>query len=424
MINQYSINAINKIKQDATLIKPLYGSYCFSNITTFFHNLFNNNVLTKMPHDVLGDLHNKYDNIIFFYIDGLGWNIFEKYIHHFDFFKKFHQKGVISKITSMFPSNTAPHIISCHTGLTSSESGIYEYIQYEPSVDKLISPLFFSTVDDTSRDGLLKYGIKPEDIIPNNSFYNKLRGDGINSYIFINYELNKSIINNTLYSGTSKIIPYGTFAEGCTLLLEEFKSNKKTSYYYFYVGTLDEVGHRNGPESNAYLSELNSLQYILNDLLDNLIRFNQYNSLLAVSTDHGMCHINPNEVYYINEIIPEIHNYLLNSVNGMPILPAGSTRDVFLYIKKEYLHEAKSILEAKFLGIANIVLVKDLIDDGWFGEKVTSEFNSRIADIAIIPNPGNIVWWNNLDHIIVNEYGHHGGNSNVEMEIPFLLMNI
>ena len=64
MINQYSINAINKIKQDATLIKPLYGSYCFSNITTFFHNLFNNNVLTKLPHDVLGDLHNKYDNII------------------------------------------------------------------------------------------------------------------------------------------------------------------------------------------------------------------------------------------------------------------------------------------------------------------------------------------------------------------------
>ena len=187
---------------------------------------------------------------------------------------------------------------------------------------------------------------------------------------------------------------------------------------------MDEVGHRNGPESNAYLSELNSLQYILNDLLDNLIRFNQYNSLLAVSTDHGMCHINPNEVYYINEIIPEIHNYLLNSVNGMPILPAGSTRDVFLYIKKEYLHEAKSILEAKFLGIANIVLVKDLIDDGWFGEKVTSEFNSRIADIAIIPNPGNIVWWNNPDHMIVNEYGHHGGNSDIEMEIPFLLMNI
>ena len=45
---------------------------------------------------------------------------------------------------------------------------------------------------------------------------------------FINYELNKSIINNTLYSGTSKIIPYGTFAEGCTLLLEEFKRLEDT----------------------------------------------------------------------------------------------------------------------------------------------------------------------------------------------------
>jgi hypothetical protein len=26
--------------------------------------------------------------------------------------------------------------------------------------------------------------------------------------------------------------------------------------------------------------------------------------------------------------------------------------------------------------------------------------------------------------MIVNEYGHHGGNSDIEMEIPFLLMNI
>jgi hypothetical protein len=62
-----------------------------------------------------------------------------------------------------------------------------------------------------------------------------------------------------------------------------------------------------------------------------------------------------------------------------------------------------------------------MIEAGWFGPQVSPVFRARAGDLVILPYRGEAVWWYEKDKFFQKYYGHHGGLTPQEMEIPLLL---
>jgi Type I phosphodiesterase / nucleotide pyrophosphatase len=145
MINQNSLNAVNGSTFSTSFRKPLYDSYCFSNIPgTIEQALTGSTDLPTLPSDTVLVPGKQYDTVVLFFIDAFGWRFFERYQDQFPTLKRFIEQGKVSKITSQFPSTTSAHVTAIHTGQRVDESGVFEWFYYEPQVDDMISPLPFA----------------------------------------------------------------------------------------------------------------------------------------------------------------------------------------------------------------------------------------------------------------------------------------
>lgn len=73
----------------------------------------------------------QYDAVVVFFIDAFGWRFFEKFQDH-PFLKRIAQNGKIEKLTSQFPSTTAAHVTTMHTGIPVGQSGVHSGITMNP----------------------------------------------------------------------------------------------------------------------------------------------------------------------------------------------------------------------------------------------------------------------------------------------------
>src|SRR5512140_82202 len=103
-------------------IKPRYDAGGFANV----------------PHQVSEVLSSgQYEAVILFVIDGFGWRFFDKF-QGAPFLQQTTRDGSVAKLTSQFPSTTAAHLTTLHTGQPVGQHGIFEWIYYEPELEALI----------------------------------------------------------------------------------------------------------------------------------------------------------------------------------------------------------------------------------------------------------------------------------------------
>ena len=127
MLNALSLKAVNSAKFSQRFIKPCYDSYCFSHLPSTIAFLLTGQEGQMLPRDVFGNLPTQYNKVIFFFVDAFGWRFFERYAESSNFLKTISTQGVVSKLTSQFPSTTAAHVTCMHTGLNVGQSGIHEW---------------------------------------------------------------------------------------------------------------------------------------------------------------------------------------------------------------------------------------------------------------------------------------------------------
>ncbi|MGZ6346311.1 MAG: alkaline phosphatase family protein, partial [Anaerolineales bacterium] len=102
------------------------------------------------------------------------------------------------------------------------------------------------------------------------------------------------------------------------------------------------------------------------------------------------------------------------------IVPGGSARDFFLYIKPGMIEEAQAFLTPRLEGKAEVRKVSDLALEGYFGPRVSAQFFGRAGDLVILPYRGETVWWYEKNKYEQRYHGHHGGLTPQEMEIPLI----
>jgi len=428
MLNEASVQAVNAAQFSQQFMQPLCDSYCFANLPATIELLLTGNGQSSFPHDVFGSLPTRYDRVVFFFVDAFGWRFFERYAEKYDFLKTVLEQGVASKITSQFPSTTAAHVTSIHTGLPVGQSGVYEWNYYEPLVDALISPLLFSYVDyiadeKLQRDTLKKANIPAEAFFPQQTVYDKLKAQGIASHVLQFQGYTPSTYSDIAFCG-ARVHPYASIQQALFYLSELVTvENAPPSYYFVYFDRIDAACHHYGPFSKEFEQEVDDFFKALHELFYKNIQGKAQRTLLIVTADHGQIEVNPKTTYYLDKELPDIQRYLKTNRQGQILAPAGSARDMFLYVHDDYVNETIALLRQKLEGRAEVYPTQELLAQHFFGmEEPSPTFLARLGNVVLLPYKHETVWWSQQGKYEMRFLGHHGGLTREEMEIPLLLL--
>ena len=362
-----------------------------------------------------------YDKVVLFVIDGLGENFLQKFKEKNEFLKIINKIGSDFFLTCQFPSTTASNVTTIHTGLNVAQHGVYEWFYWEPLVDDIIAPILFSYVRDNDRE-TLQNNVNPNDIYPTTTVYQELNYHGVKSFVFQNKRLINTNYSKTLLKGAD-MKGYGTLSNGLKILAECINEENKKAYYLFYYSDIDKTLHEYGPESKKSVKEVKKLFRAMEKFQTRVNKPDE-NILFILTSDHGQITLDHDKNVYLNQEFPEIEKYIKKSRDENLLVPAGSPRDMFLYIKDEMLDDALNLLKGKLHKKAIVCKTSYLIKNRYFGRKnISQALQNRLGNLAILPLENWTVWWYEEGIFHVKNLGHHGGLSNDEMEIPLLIWN-
>jgi hypothetical protein len=363
----------------------------------------------------------EYGAVVLFLVDGFGWRFFEKYLET-PFLQAVTRLGQAARFSSQFPSTTAAHITTIHTGLPVGEHGIFEWNYYEPGLDALVTPLLFSFAGTFQRDTLKPAGVKARQLFPLQSIYRGLKKKGIGATIFQHREYTPSTYSDVVFAGATAH-GYKTLPEALVNLSAALAKARPPAYFFFYFDRIDLICHQYGPESLQAEAEILTFLTAMEQVFLKALSAPHPKTLFMLTADHGQSETDPATAVYINRDprFSGVERFLRTDRQGLPIVPAGSPRDFFLYIQDGMLDEAQAFLAARLEGRAEVRKVAELADDGYFGPVVSPVFRQHAGDLVILPYRGESVWWYEKDKFEQRFYGHHGGLTPEEMEIPLIM---
>jgi predicted AlkP superfamily pyrophosphatase or phosphodiesterase len=385
-----------------SFVKPRYDSGGFAGIPNRIKEAF---------------ASKKYDAVVMFFVDAFGWRFYERF-QDAPFINRIAKHGTIEKLTSQFPSTTAAHVTTMHTGLPVGESGVYEWYYYEPLVDRIIAPLLFSFSGTSERDTLYKTKVKPENLYPKGTFYPELKQMGVDVVNFGSRDYSPSTYSKVVMAD-AKQRPFKTISEALVNIGMLLENQKNPTYINLYFDKIDGLAHEYGPTAPQTEAEIETFLLMMEHYFERT--FNGKKKVLFLMTaDHGMCEVSPRNTTYLN-IDPEFKGFdrfIMKNRKGNLLVPAGSARDMFLYIKDDMLDEAQSFLAKRLEGKADVVKTETLINEGYFGDKISPRFRERVANLVVLSYRYQAVWWFEKEKYEQKYFGHHGGLTPQEMEIP------
>jgi hypothetical protein len=422
MIDQASLAAVESARFSAQFMRPIYDTYGFAQIPQTIRYCLTDSQQKCVPFGQRDDLYQNYDAVVLLFVDAFGWRFFEQYHQRSPFLGRVVEQGLVAKLTSQFPSTTAAHVTTIHTGLRVGASGVYEWYYYEPQLDRMIAPLLFSFAGDAERDRLASTGIAAQALYPSQTLYQELQPHGVDSIVFQHYSYAHSPYSATVTNG-ARMLPYRTLPEALVNLGQLLDQQKRKTYYFLYVDTIDTICHRYGPDSPQTAAEIEAFLAIMEQTFHQRRAGTQLRTLFLLTADHGQIAIDPATTIYINKRFPELLPWLATNRSGQPLAPAGSSRDMFLHIKDAHLDQAHAFLQQALAGRAEIYRVQQLINQGIFGTTSPSAaFMGRVGNLVILPYAHETVWWYEKGRFEQKFYGSHGGLSREEMETLLLAL--
>jgi predicted AlkP superfamily pyrophosphatase or phosphodiesterase len=416
MINRKSIEAVDKSKYKEFTI-PLYDSYCFSNVFGSIKCVFNIPSDKRLPNDTIGNSQDSPNKIVFFLVDAFGWCFYEKYKEHSGFLRKIEEGGIVSKLTSQFPSTTTAHVTTALTGEPVYEHGLYEWFYYEPEVDDIITAFLFKEARKQGIETLKNKNVDPKSFLPKKSFFKDLLENGVKSTVY-----QPSFINNSIYSNAmcedATVKGYYEYEDLFKSLSKDLIKNNDKEYFYVYLPEIDSVAHEKGNSSKEFKEAVKKLLKQMDKFYEEG-KENFKNTIVMISADHGQVDTDLSTKYYLNNIIPNIGRYLKKNKNNDLISPAGYCRDLFLHVKEEHLYTVKKLIEKELKDIVYVYTFEELKEKGFFGHP-SKRMMERCGNLIILPKDNNHIWWYEQDIFELTLIGIHGGASKNEMEIPFL----
>ena len=300
--------------------QPEQGTRCFDQLPATVERLLTGAVAGPALDEPL--LADRFDRVVFVYFDAFGWAFLERHAGH-ALFAQARSDGLLVQLTSQFPSTTTAQVTTIHSGLPVAEHGLYEWHVYEPSLDRLITPLLFSFAGDGVRGTLLGQ-IDPDALFPTDSIYVRLAEAGVPSTVVLPATIAASAPNIALLRGTH-VVPFENAEDGLAAAAAALRGG--AGYAHLYLDELDSLMHAVGTDDPA-------VDVVTRRVLDDVHRATfPPGTLVLLTADHGMSPVDPGRTVYVNELWPELATHLETGADGKPLAPAGSCRDLFLHAR-------------------------------------------------------------------------------------------
>lgn len=407
-------------------VMPRYGGHNFADLPATIQYWLTGEGKPALAAEVLGEYDKQYDIVCSFFIDSLGWELFQMHAHENAFFQELEQRGRVTKITSQFPSTTAAHVTCIHTGLPVGQSGVYEWQYYEPQLDAVITPLLFSFAGTMEQDTLKPAQVDPQTLYPHRNLYDALGAHKVKSFVFGSRHFTPSTYSDVVMRG-AKLRPFITLPESLLDVARHARAADAPTYLYFYYSDVDTMCHAHGPHSMETRAQVETFAHAMERWFLPYVRDSGKRVLFVMYADHGHMSATRENTRYLNTdaALKKIVPMLRTDAGGQVLVPAGSPRDAFLYVREECLEEAYDLLANELEGYADVVKTSDLVKQGYFGDApVSAELTGRLGNLTVLSHPNNCVWWYEKGKFEQKYRGHHGGLTAAEMEIPLALLEL
>jgi hypothetical protein len=386
--------------------RPEQGTRCFDQLPSTVERLLTGASDGQALEEPL--LRERFERVVFVYFDAFGWTFLERHAGH-PLFDRARSDGLLVQLTAQFPSTTTAQVTTIHSGLPVAEHGLYEWHVYEPTLDRLITPLLFSFAGDGIRGTLLGQ-IEPDALFPTDSIYAQLADAGVRSTVVLPTSIARSAPNVGLLR-KADVVPFETAPSALAAAARALEEG--AGYAHVYLDALDSLMHAVGTDDDA-------VGFVTRSVLDDLHRATfPAGTLVLLTADHGMSPVDPARTVYVNELWPGLGERLETGADGKPLAPAGSCRDLFLHVRDRHVDDVCTELGERLDSTADVVPVAELIAVGIFSEP-SARLRSRLANVVVLPRYGAAVYWHEAGRFEQRLHGQHGGLSPQEMEIPLV----
>jgi hypothetical protein len=386
--------------------RPEQGTRCFDQLPSTVERLLTGASDGPALEEPL--LRERFERVVFVYFDAFGWTFLERHAGH-PLFDRARSDGLLVQLTAQFPSTTTAQVTTIHSGLPVAEHGLYEWHVYEPTLDRLITPLLFSFAGDGIRGTLLGQ-IEPDALFPTDSIYAQLADAGVRSTVVLPTSIAGSAPNVGLLR-KADVVPFETAPSALAAAARALEEG--AGYAHVYLDALDSLMHAVGTDDDA-------VGFVTQSVLDDLHRATfPPGTLVLLTADHGMSPVDPARTVYVNELWPGLGERLETGADGKPLAPAGSCRDLFLHVRDGHVDDVCTELGERLDSTADVVPVAELIAEGIFSEP-SARLRSRLANVVVLPRYGEAVYWHEAGRFEQRLHGQHGGLSPQEMEIPLV----
>ena len=346
-------------------------------------------------------------------LDAFGWAFVERFAERAPLLARLREQGVVSKLTTQFPSTTTAHVTTLHTAQPVGEHGSYELVRVRAVARPPDLPADRGLRREP-RGGLVAAGADLSAVYPRaDGLARRLGRLGAETHLVQPAETVETPFTRLVCSGATVHGFEG--ARAGAALAARLAGAAVPSLTLLYLDDFDTSGHERGPDdprSEAIALEL--LEAVELELVDALA--GTPGALVLLFADHGQLPTDPERCVYVNERCPQLVPLLRRGADGRPLAPAGSARDLFLHVREGALDDALGLLAGLFGDDAWVAPTAQLAADGVFGPRISARFRERVGDIVVLPRAGVEAWWREPGLFEQDKLGHHGGLEPAEAE--------
>ncbi len=396
---------------------PAYSDHCFANVPGTVLSVLGgeSHSLRSLPTDVFDTVDTDVDDVVVLLLDGYGFLQWERDEAELPFLSLLADRGTVTPLTSIYPSETAAAITTMHTGLQPAEHGLLGWDQYFEELDTVLQTLPFATQDGDPAPEVFDDDADPELLLSRDveTVYQRAAADGIESRAFQPESTVETPYTELACRGTDPV-GYETVAELALDVRRSIESSDGRTYHYAYVPHVDSAAHFHGTESDDYRAQLAVVtECFRRELVENLDPAAADRTLFVLTADHGHVDTVPAENPDLRDC-EAVWELLETDAQGEPIPPVGGPRNVQFHVEGGRVEELRNVLTARY----DVLTYSrdEYLDIGLFGDRDPSDrFLRRCPDLVAVHR--DLSLWHRDRPLSYS--GAHGGMTPDEMLVPF-----